>query len=194
MSGTDYTYPLTARLLHMGMAVLGIAAYLTAEGAEDGYESTAYLLHAWLGLSLAGFLAARLICGFAGPETLRFSGWSPLSGKQWRLALADLGCLIRFRVPQRGLHEGLAGITQALGILLFAWMGFTGTWMYLLGGGPESDLFEAIEEAHEVGETLIPLYLLLHVGSVVVHSLAGHPIWQRMWSLRKDAPTVPQRD
>jgi ABC-type uncharacterized transport system YnjBCD permease subunit len=50
-----------------------------------------------------------------------------------------------------------------------------------MGGGPESELFEIIEELHEVGEVLIPVYLALHVGSVVVHSLAGHPIWQRMW-------------
>lgn len=82
------------------------------------------------------------------------------------------------------MHEGLAGLTQAFGIALFAWMGATGTGLFLLGGGPESGLFEIVEEVHEIGEALIPVYLALHVGSVVLHSLAGHPVWQRMWTFR----------
>ena len=82
------------------------------------------------------------------------------------------------------MHEGLAGITQAAGIVLFAWMGATGSGMFLLGEDHGSDLFEVLEELHEVGESLIPLYLVLHVGSVVVHALAGHPIWRRMWTFR----------
>ena len=80
------------------------------------------------------------------------------------------------------MHEGLAGLTQAFGIAIFGWMGATGTGLFLLGGGPEGELFEVVEEIHEVGETLIPLYLALHVGSVLMHSLAGNPIWRRMWT------------
>jgi hypothetical protein len=60
-------------------------------------------------------------------------------------------------------------------------MGATGSGLYLLAGRGGEALFESLEELHELGEGLIPLYLLLHVGSVVLHSLAGRPIWQRMW-------------
>lgn len=187
MNDQNYTYPLYARILHLGIAAFGIAAFLTGEGAEENANSSGYLLHAYLGLSLAAFVLMRLLRGIFGSGPLRFSGWSPFSLRQWKLALADLGSLFRLEVPQRGMHEGLAGLTQALGLAIFAWMGATGTGLFLLRGGLESDAFEFLEEVHEVGETLIPLYLALHVGSVLVHSLSGSPIWQKMWTFRTDA-------
>ena len=92
--------------------------------------------------------------------------------------------LLRLKVPDRGMHQGLAGLTQAFGLMVFAWMALTGTAMFLLAGAPGGDAFELVEEVHELGEALIPLYLTLHVGSVVAHSAVGNPIWQRMWKFR----------
>ena len=191
MEKQSYTYPLYAKILHMGIAAFGITAFLTGEGADDGSQSWGYLLHAYLGLSLATFILLRLLPGFIGSNPLRFSNWSPFSRDQWVLALQDLRSLLRLSIPERGMHEGLAGLTQAFGLLVFGLMAATGTGLFLLGGGPESDLFEGIEEVHEVGEALIPLYLALHVGSVVVHSLAGSPIWARMWKFRADQKPAP---
>jgi len=184
MTVQDYSYPWYAKVLHMGMAGFGITAFLTGEFAEDGANTLGYLLHAYLGLSLAAFLLIRVLWGLIGPGPLRFYDWSPLSRDQWTIALQDLRSLVSLQVPERGMHEGLAGLTQVFGIAIFTWMGATGTGLFLLGGGPESDLFEVVEEIHEVGEALIPLYLALHVGSVVLHSLAGNPIWRRMWTRR----------
>ena len=98
--------------------------------------------------------------------------------------MQDVRSLIQLRVPERGMHEGLAGLTQAFGLILFFWMGLTGTGLFLLGDNTKVTLFEVLEEFHEIGESLIPLYLALHVGSVLVHSVAGKPIWQRMWKFR----------
>lgn len=182
MSIQDYSYPWYAKLLHLGMAGFGIAAFLTGELAEDGLDSFGYMLHAYLGLSLATFVLLRIVRGLVGPGPLRFSDWSPFTRRQLSMALEDVGSLIRFRVPERGMHEGLAGLTQAFGIAVFAWMGATGTGLFLLDGGPESEFFEVLEEVHEIGEALIPVYLVLHIGSVVLHSLAGRPIWRRMWT------------
>jgi cytochrome b len=182
MTNQNYTYPLYAKILHSGMAGFGILAFLTGEFAEDGSGSLGYLLHAYLGLSLAAFVLLRLLRGLVGPGPLRFTDWSPISRQQWDKALQDIQDLLRFRIPERGMHEGLAGLTQAIGIAIFGWMGATGTGLFLLGGGPESMLFELVEEVHEVGEALIPLYLALHVGSVLMHTLAGNPIWRRMWT------------
>jgi len=181
MTMQDYTYPWYAKVLHLGMAGFGISAFLTGELAEDGVNSLGYLLHAYLGLSLATFVLLRSVRGFIGPGPLSFSGWSPLSRGQLKMALQDMGDLVRFKVPERGMHEGIAGLTQAFGIIVFALMGATGTGLFLLGGGPESEFFEVVEEIHEIGEALIPAYLALHVGSVLLHSLAGNPIWRRMW-------------
>ena len=186
MTNDDYSYPWYAKFLHLGMAGFGIAAFLTGEMAENGSASTGYLLHAYLGLSLAAFVLVRLWRGVIGSGPLRFSGWSPFSRRQWRLVFQDVRGLLRFRVPERGMHEGLAGLTQALGIAIFTLMGATGTLLYMLRNGSGSDLFEGVEEIHEMGEALIPLYLALHIGSVLVHSLAGNPIWRRMWTFREN--------
>lgn len=185
MATQGYTYPLPARLLHLGMAAFGVAAYLTAELAEGEGGSTGYRIHAYLGLSLAAFVLLRLIAGVTSSGALQFAGWSPFSKRQWSMAIADIRDLFRLRVPERGMHEGIAGLTQAFGLALFAWMGLTGTGIFFLPGGANGELFEIVEELHEIGEALIPLYLALHVGSVVVHSIAGHPIWQRMWKFSR---------
>jgi len=181
MEQRGYTYPLYAKILHLGMAITGVAAFLTGEVAEDGGHSAGYLLHAWLGLSLAAFVLMRVARGCIGPGPLRFSGWSLFSRRQWMLGWQDLRGLLLLQLPKRGMHEGLAGLTQAFGLLLFGWMAATGTGLFVLGDGPVNALFGMTEEIHEVGEALIPLYLALHVGSVIVHSLAGDPIWKRMW-------------
>ena len=181
MTEHNYTYPTYAKILHLGLAGFGIAAFLTGEFAEDGNNSFGYLLHAYLGLSLAFFMLLRIIPGLSSSEAMSFSAWSLFSRRQWSFVLQDLRSLLLLRVPERGRHEGLAGLTQAFGLLIFGLMALTGTGLFVLGGGPESGLFEAIEEVHEVGESLIPLYLFLHVGAVILHTIAGNSIWKRMF-------------
>ncbi len=181
MVAHNYSYPAHAKIVHLGLAVFGITSFLTGELAENGPASGGYLLHAYLGLSLAAFALMRTVPGVAGSGHLSFAGWSPLLSSQWRMAKEDLLSLIRLDVPQRGMHQGLAGLTQFFGLLVFLWMGITGAGLFLLDDRWGGSLFEFVEEIHEVGETLIPVYLFLHVGSVFVHSLAGTPIWNRMW-------------
>jgi len=73
---------------------------------------------------------------------------------------------------------------QAFGLLVFGWMAITGSGLFIFGGEPETDLIELVEELHEIGESIIPLYLALHVGAVFAHSVVGKPVWQRMWFLK----------
>lgn len=188
MTERNYDYPLYAKFLHMGLAVFGVTAYLTAELAENGYNSIGYLLHAYLGLSLAAFLLMRAIPGLIGGGALKFSGWGFFSRKQWKFTFDDIRGLFKLQVPERGRHEGIAGLVQAFGLLIFSWMAITGTGLFIFGGEHESDLFEIIEELHEIGEGMIPLYLLLHIGAVFAHSIAGKPVWQRMWAFKSQHP------
>lgn len=185
MNPVNYSYPLPAKIIHMGLAVFGIAAYLTAEGAEHGDAGFGYQLHAYLGLSLMAFIIMRVIRGYSGSADMRFSSWSPFSKLQWLLAADDVKNLLRFKVNERGMHEGLAGLTQAFGLMVFAWMGATGTALFFIDESTNGTLYEIFEETHEVGESLIPLYLILHIGAVIAHSLAGTPIWQKMWRFKK---------
>lgn len=185
MTTHNQIYSLPAKLIHLGMAGFGIAAYLTAELAEGGTQSSGYLLHAYLGLSLATTMLLRLGTGAGRSPSLGFRNWSLFSGAQWRMVFEDLVGLVSFKVPDRGRHEGLAGLVQAMGLLIFVWMAVTGTGLYLLGGGAETTILEVVEEAHEVGEGFIPLYLLLHVGAVFLHTLIKQPVWQRMFKFRR---------
>ena len=184
MSEYNYSYPTHAKIIHLGIAAFGVAAFLTGELAEDGSESLGYLLHAYLGLSLAAFMLVRGVVGFTTSEALSFKGWSPFSRHQRSLALEDFRTLMKLGVPERDRHQGLAGLVQASGLIIFAWMSVTGTGLFLLGGGIETEAFELIEEAHEVGESLIPLYLALHVGAVALHTLGGNPIWKKVFTSR----------
>jgi len=180
-------YRLWERGMHLGLAAFGIAAFLTGDWADDGTNSTGYLLHAYLGLSLGAVALLRVAEGLTGRRPMRFSSWSPFDRRQWELALTDLRQMARFRLPERGMHEGLAGLVQAFGLAVFAWMAATGTAMYFMVGSLSHDSYELLEEVHEIGEGLIPAYLVLHVGAVLLHSISGDPVWQRMFTLRSAA-------
>ncbi len=177
-------YPTYAKLIHLGLAVFGITAYLTSEFADNDVTSTGYLLHSYLGLSVAVIIALRLLIGSAPSGALSFKSWSLFSTQQWQLEFEDFRTLLSCKVPERGKHQGLSGITQAFGLFIFTLMSITGTALFMLGTGGENEAFEFIEEIHEVGETLIPLYLCLHVGAVVLHVVCGKPIWKKMFKFK----------
>ena len=185
MNATNYSYSLPAKIIHMGLAVFGILAYLTAEGAEHSDRGVGYQLHAYLGLTLVAFIILRVFRGYTGSDEMRFSGWSPFSKLQWTQTIEDVKNLLRLKIPDRGMHEGLAGLVQAFGLIIFAWMGATGTALYFINESMNGTLYEIFEETHEVGESLIPLFLILHVGAVITHTLASKPNWKRIWSFNK---------
>ena len=184
MNTIDYSYSLPAKLIHMGLAGFGILAYLTAEAAEHSDGGIGYLFHAYLGLTLMAFVLLRLVGGLSGSTKMRFSSWSPFSRLQWTQSIDDVKSLIRFTLPERGMHEGLAGLVQAFGLIIFAWMGVTGTALYFINESTNGMLYEIFEETHEVGESLIPLFLILHIGAVITHSLVGKPNWKKIWHFK----------
>lgn len=180
----EYTYPTYAKLIHLGLATLGIAAYLTSEFADEDVTSIGYLLHSYLGLSVGVIIVLRLAVGIISQGALSFKGWSPFSIKQWQLSLDDFRSLLSLKVPKSERHQGLSGMTQAFGLFIFTWMSLTGFTLFMLGSGTESKAFEFFEEVHEIGETLIPLYLFLHVGAVALHLFCGKPIWKKMFKFK----------
>ncbi len=185
MNATDYRYSLPAKIIHMGLAVFGIISYLTAEGAEHSDGGIGYQLHAYLGLTLMAFIILRILHAYTGPAEMRLSSLSPFSKLQWIQAVEDVKNLLQLKMPERGMHEGIAGLVQAFGLLIFGWMGATGTALYFINESTHGTLYEIFEETHEVGESLIPLFLILHVGAVIVHTLTGKPNWKKMWSFNK---------
>ena len=181
MNDTNHVYTRPTRLVHMGLAIFGIAAFLTAEAAEGGSNSLGYLLHAYLGMTLSFFILLRILQGYTGAAEARFSNWSPFSKRQARTAIEDLKGLASLKIPQNDLHEGIAGMVQAFGLIVFGWMSATGGVLFFIDERSNENVFEIFEELHEVGEGLIPMFLILHVGAVILHSLKGTGFLKRMW-------------
>jgi cytochrome b len=178
---------LTTRVVHLGMVIFGITAWLTGELAEvEEGGRFGYNLHSWLGIGLTVFVSLRIVLGILGPARLRFSRWVPLTRERLGWVVEDIRGLLVFRLPDRPMHQGLAGLVQIMGLLVFSLMALTGSLLFvLLEPGAEAEGFVyLVEELHETGELLVPLYLAIHVGAVLLHALAGHHTWRRMFFIK----------
>ena len=172
------------RIIHLGLMFCGILAYLVSGWAGE-YESPkhfGYTLHSWLGIGLASFIALRLIYGLVGPASARFTQWVPYTKERLLLVWEDILTLLRFHLPDRPSHMGLSGLVQTFGLLTFIWMALTGSliFLYLQPGQKAIGMLHFIMEIHEIGEGLIPVFLALHVGAVLLHALTGRHLWRKM--------------
>jgi cytochrome b len=177
-------YDAGTRYIHLALVLLGIAALVSGQFAGDYRREihAGFDFHRWLGLAMALAVLARLAWGFVGPAEVRFASWLPVSPARLRAVREDLAGLLRLRLPRRANHEGLAGLVQSIGLLGFAWMAVTGALMfaYLQPGSRASGWLRAVKELHEGGEAVVLGYLVVHAGAVLVHGLAGDPVWRRI--------------
>jgi len=185
MTSDKTRFDLFTRLIHLVLIVLGIIAWLTGEIAEDYEEGVdwGYTVHSWAGLGVALFILLRVIYGVVGPDLVRFTSWVPYTRERLIQVWEDLLTLLRFKLPDRPAHVGLSGLVQAFGLLLFFWMALTGSvlFFYIEPGTETSGLLHLVEELHEVGEDLIPVYLVLHVGAVILHTMLDRSFIKRMF-------------
>lgn len=102
----------------------------------------------------------------------------PWTWSRFKLVIEDLRTLLRFRVPDRPSHMGLSGLVQALGLLAFLWLGLSGLLLAftITPGARLTGWADGINELHEIGEVLVPAYLILHVGGTVLHIIAGKQV------------------
>ena len=163
----QFTFPQFIKWSHLGLAVFGVTSYLSAELAEhsDGFG---YYLHAYLGLTLLVFLVSRVAYGVVGQKFYRFSSWWPFNRAYYSSVKEDLRAISRLNIPGRNDHCGLSGLVQMFGLLIFSWMAITGATIFFI-----SDKYGLILDLHEIGESLVPLFLFVHVGAVIVHIIFG---------------------
>jgi cytochrome b561 len=158
-------YDAPTRLIHLLLALLGLAALISGQFADDYRRAShpGFDVHSVIGVALAAALALRIAWGF-------FRG------------------LARLRLPHRPGHQGLAGLVQAIGLCAFAWMAVSGMllWFYLEPGARAVGWMRTVKELHEGGQAVAIAYVALHAGAVLIHSLAGDPVWRRMapWRTR----------
>jgi cytochrome b len=177
-------YDATTRLIHLLLALFGVAALVSGQFAGDYRRAvhTGFDIHRWIGLGMALALAARLLWGFVGPKEVRFAAWLPVTRRRLALVGEDLAALARLRLPERAGHEGLAGLVQAVGLAAFAWMAVSGAILFawLEPGARVTGWLSAVKELHEGGQVVAIAYVAVHAGAVLVHAMAGDPVWRRM--------------
>ena len=187
---------IVTRVLHLALVVLGLAAWLTGDLADD-YEqgfSLGFAIHSWIGIGAAFAVALRLVWGIVGPRSARFSQWLPVTRARLQLVVDDLKMLLRFRIPERFPHQGMAGVVQSIGLLIFAWLAVTGSILFyaLEPGMRPAAWLRIVEGLHEVGEMLIPAFLAVHVGATLVHVIAGDSRWRMMFFLPSASDSPPR--
>lgn len=172
-----------ARAIHFGLMLLGAATYFAGDWAGDYKKAdhSGFTLHMWLGLTTSVFIFSRVLYGFVGPLQMRFTYWVPYTRERFEQVIEDVQGLLKKQVPDRPLHGGLAGLVQAGGIAVFALMAISGTTMaiFLETGQRATGWIRLVKEVHELSGNLVAMYLIAHVGAVVLHSLMGKPVWQR---------------
>ena len=177
-------FDVTTRVLHLGLAVFGTAAWWLGDDADDYHKAVhdGYTLHMCAGLGFSLFLALRIGYGVFGPAEQRFANWMPFTRERLAAAWADIRGLCQRRLPPPLSHRGLSGAIQGIGLVLFTWQGASGSLMSLTltPGERATGWVHDIKEVHGLGGNWIPAYLALHVGAMLLHSFAGHPIWKKM--------------
>lgn len=184
MDNTDVKLDIPTRVLHVGIAVLGIWVWWIGEDAGDYHKPLhpGFTLHEYVGIAFSAVLALRLIYGFIGPRALRFSAWVPYTRERLEAVKQDVRSLLRFKMPEPSVHRGLNAAVQSLGLLLFTWQAACGVIMsiYIVPGERATGWLHDLKELHQAASVWIPTYLALHIGATVLHAITGKHVWKKM--------------
>jgi len=192
-------YDRVTRSLHMILA-LGIVLQLVAstlmELPRAGQEANVWWgIHQYLGVTLGVVLIVHWVwtvrATVARGEAYLLFPW--FSKTKLRLLLDDatatLNDVRRGRLPEvGGKPRAVPAALQSLGLILATLLSLSGTCVLLVISGvlPGGDWFFAVREAHEIGGSLMWLYLIAHPLIAVVHEIAGDRLIGRMFSLARN--------
>ena len=173
-------WDLPTRLFHWGFVVSIVGAYLSG---ENGLTQA----HEYFGLAAFGLWVFRVVWGFVGHETARFSHMLV----SWPQIWAYLNQLLRRKTPHYAGHNPLGGLSVLAMLLLMGTMAVSGLWTgddvlyeapltlwgpYLFAGWdrPAGALHASLHEL------IIPL-ILLHLVAILAHRLLlGERLVSRM--------------
>ena len=180
-SGSMRVFDLAVRLFHWLQVVLIAALWFSAE--QEWYG-----LHQTLAFVLASFLGARIIWGFVGSDTAKFSQFVP--------SLARLKQYLREKQPAVG-HNPLSAL-MILALLLLVLLQFFSGLMTTDEVMTEGPLYSVVPDWlsglagswHELGFNLLLGLVALHVGAALLHQWRGDRVVSAMWHGRKNLPVT----
>ncbi|MDO8315087.1 MAG: cytochrome b/b6 domain-containing protein [Rugosibacter sp.] len=175
------------RLTHAWNALAIIGLIVTSQLAEafehSDSETAIWQIHVLFGYALTGGLLMRLIWGFVGPATARWSDiWHP---RAWASMLRGhlsfpprLGHDIRASLAFVGVYAVLA-VMLGTGLIMAATefqMGPLAQWL-----GTSEAMGKLVKEPHEIGFTLVLAFIALHLVALLYHRFILHtPVDQAM--------------
>jgi len=173
------------RIVHWWIVLAVVALISTSQLADLFEESTTEKLlwqwHIVSGYCLAAGLMVRVLWGLVGPKAARWSDlWHPSA---WAGMVS-----LRWPRPRRG-HDAMASLAF-IGFYLIVLM-MVGTGLGLAATefdtGPLASVFggmrrleDLFKEPHEVGFTLILIFIGLHLAALVFHQRRGDKVAQSM--------------
>lgn len=190
MNAKFRVWDLPTRLFHWTLALLVLGQWGTAEW---GWLDMQW--HFYFGYALLALLLFRLLWGFVGSETARFTHF--LRGPE---AVAKfLGEVLRPGPERRAGHNPLGGWAVMLLIVLLAVQGVSGLYssdeIALFGplsGTVSADVVELMNEIHAFDQNLILGVIVVHVIAVFWHMLyKKETLIRAMFSGRKELPVDP---
>lgn len=143
------------RIFHWGLVGLFAVAFVTGDETE--------WLHLAAGYAIAALVAARIVWGFVGPQTARFSDFVKGPGT----VMSYLKQSVRLEAPRTLGHNPAGGAMIVLLLAVLVGLSVTGHLMTL-------DAYwgsEALEEVHEALANFALFLVGLHVLGVIAASL-----------------------
>lgn len=180
-------WDLALRIWHWCLVIAIIAAFVTAELAEESFDAAIW--HMYVGVTVLALLTFRLVWGVLGT---RYAKWSSLK-------LAPRHLKSEAKHPTLG-HSATGSWATLLILSAILTQAFTGLFSFDTGlyiGGPFSQsVSESLQtlatSIHHLGEKVIVGVIALHLAALTFYQLTGKPILLSMIHGKK--PSVTRND
>ncbi|OIO71859.1 MAG: hypothetical protein CO186_13055 [Zetaproteobacteria bacterium CG_4_9_14_3_um_filter_49_83] len=189
-------YDKLTRWFHVGLALLVPLQLLSEElmkrpkpGRIRTDEQIFFFeMHEWVGMTLLSIVVLHMLwslrCADEGGWKRLFPYLTSAGRCQMLRDIQAIPAWFKGKVPSLDDKQALPGAIHGLGLLLVLVLVLGTTGAMMLYGMEESGrmvgIIDEAKEFHELMGGLVWLYLIGHVGMVVVHRLLGHPILQRI--------------